>query len=150
MDPQQFGPGNSAWRPTAPRSAPQGGLLVDPAERPRAGREVHFLRAESHDRLPHGGQKSPGDGKVARRRPRDARTPLKRALQPSRSGLASGPRITDPPRRFGPRSPLARPDLRATASLQCAVTAERGQPAGRPGVLRRVGGESVGAPPDPS
>ena len=98
-------------------------------------RRVHFPRGERHDRLA-GRQKDVG--KVTRGFGRGCYSPAIRRP-------AGGPRNSR--RGVGPW-PLPPVRLGRTA-LQCSLTAD-GLGPGLPASMRRVGGDSVGTPSDPS
>ena len=124
MDPQQFDPGNSARRLAAPRPAFKGDTSL-PRRASRASRWVHFLRAESHDRLPSAVRSPVGKVPRARR----LRSSVRRELQPAAVDTSRGRgrlrRMTSVP-----GAPRPFPDLRVTAS---SVRGNRGAGATRPG-----------------
>ena len=108
----------------------------DPVGRPSAGRRVHFLRAEGHDRLARRSE--------ARWEGDSGGTCPARVLQPAE---------VDTSRGRGRRRAFASRVLRARSTFdvlprQSTITASL-DIARRPEV-RTVSGESVGAPPDPS
>ena len=140
VDPQQFGPGNSARRPRR-RVRHSRGIPSLP-RRAFARRSPGALSPGGEPRpAPAGGQKPGWEGDSS-----PGLAPKLESYSPPRSTRRGA---EDAAARLGTRMPLARPDLRRHCS---SVRGNRGAGAPRPGcqAVRRVSGESVGAPPDPS